>query len=1263
MVTAPGLTGPQHVVVRCPDTSTVQELRTRLGMGGTGPGPDPAEPLRHGYAVPARVGATGMPADGPGRSLDGSAGPRVVVVAGPDAGASAPLRPGRWLTVGRGAGCDLSVVDPTMSRRHLRVRQGRDGVTLEDLGSTNGLATEGRGGQRWAPGTTVVAGASRLALLADPPPPVRGPVAGGTVVLRPWPRPRPRLDEVHLQTPDPPALATVRAPSAWSWGLPLVAAVVAAGLLRMPLLLVFGLMAPAMVLGHHLGERRATRLEHRAALAHHQGLVLDLEQQEDRGLAAELQVRRQLAPGLLGVVRSLVPLPTTELWDRAEEPLEVVLGEAPCVSGVRVDDRRATLSTAPLVLDLAEPVVVVGEPALRDAAVRAWLLQLTTAHGPSRLGLLVRPDDLPGTGWDLLAWLPHTREDTAVPPPRSLRWGQDLLLVDRLQDAPPDRTQVVLVSSTEGVLRRPRASDQRFVPTLLSLSRARHLARSMASLTDLGPGAGGAHAPDRVATTLGDLLPWPEDVAGAVAAWSGPACLRVPVGVDGSGSVAEVDLVRDGPHALVAGTTGSGKSELLRTLVTALALRNAPDRLALLLVDYKGGSSLGECAGMPHTAGLVTDLDPHLGERVLTSLRAELRRREARLAEAGVRDVRDYRGRDVPRLVVVVDEFRVLAEELPEFLDGLVRVATVGRSLGVHLVLATQRPAGVVSADLRANVNLRIALRVRDAADSLDVLEVPDAAHLPEGRPGVALVRTGATPVRLLQVAPAAPGTEPVPEDPWDLEEAEDVWDGWRRLRRPSPRAAGPGGSTLGELPQVLTDAAAEAGHLRPTVWLPPLPSSLTTADLVDDRAWAVADRPDRQRREELQWRPDDPIAVVGSGRTGRSTVLRSLVRGAGPVWLYVLDLGRSLEASELARHPGLRSWVAPDDVAQGLRTMEVLSQLVEDRLADGGRADGARHEPVVVVVDGWERWVEAHEPVDRGRGVDLLLRLLREGPGAGVVAVLSGGRGLLTGAVAGLIAETWVLRLHDPGDVLRAGLRPQQLPRDQPVGRLVRTHDGVVAQVVVADEAPGDTAGPAPDRRPPGLPPPQVRALPRSVLPGGPWAVGGDDAEPLPLPGGSVLVLGPPRSGVSGTLQALVSGAGDGDVLRVGPGRWEDARLDSALQAFRGTVVVDDAHLLARSRAADLVLEWSARTAGRLLVGGDLEACSVLFTGLVPHVARHRTGVVLQPTSPAQGGPLGVRLPVGEPRLPGRGVLVLDGSCVRVQVAQPGISPRRDDP
>ncbi|WP_250448425.1 FtsK/SpoIIIE domain-containing protein, partial [Actinotalea sp. C106] len=237
-----------------------------------------------------------------------------------------------------------------------------------------------------------------------------------------------------------------------------------------------------------------------------------------------------------------------------------------------------------------------------------------------------------------------------------------------------------------------------------------------------------ADLPARVGLVDLGLPDHPEDIA---ARWAAPAVgLAAPLGAGAAGPVT-VDLVGDGPHTLVAGTTGAGKSELLQSLVLGLALSHPPDRLAIVLVDYKGGTGLGPCPDLPHVVGRVTDLDATEAARALDGLRIELGRRKALLAAAGVATLEDLGPQTAPpRLLVVVDELRAMAEDLPDFVPGLVHLAAQGRSLGIHLVLATQRPAGVVDAQMRANVSLRVALRVADPADSTDVLDVPDAAHL-----------------------------------------------------------------------------------------------------------------------------------------------------------------------------------------------------------------------------------------------------------------------------------------------------------------------------------------------------------------------------------------------------------------------------------------------------------------------------------------------------------------------------------------------------
>ncbi|MET0811465.1 MAG: FtsK/SpoIIIE domain-containing protein, partial [Microbacterium sp.] len=201
--------------------------------------------------------------------------------------------------------------------------------------------------------------------------------------------------------------------------------------------------------------------------------------------------------------------------------------------------------------------------------------------------------------------------------------------------------------------------------------------------------------------------------------------LRAIIG-QGQSNAMVLDLRTQGPHALVGGTTGAGKSEFLQAWVLGMAAAHSPDRVTFLFVDYKGGSAFADCVELPHCVGLVTDLSPHLVRRALTSLRAELQNREHLLNRKKAKDLLELEKRQDPEcppaLVLVIDEFAALASEMPEFVDGVVDIAQRGRSLGIHLIMATQRPAGVIKDNLRANTNLRIALRMADEADSRDVV-------------------------------------------------------------------------------------------------------------------------------------------------------------------------------------------------------------------------------------------------------------------------------------------------------------------------------------------------------------------------------------------------------------------------------------------------------------------------------------------------------------------------------------------------------------
>jgi S-DNA-T family DNA segregation ATPase FtsK/SpoIIIE len=625
------------------------------------------------------------------------------------------------------------------------------------------------------------------------------------------------------------------------------------------------------------------------------------------------------------------------------------------------------------------------------------------------------------------------------------------------------------------------------------------MARALAPVRDVSRDDAESMIPHsaRLLEILG--MPSPS-AAGIQAVWrSGGRTTSVPIGVSADG-VFSVDLRLDGPHGLIAGTTGAGKSELLQTLIASLAVANRPDEMTFVLIDYKGGAAFKDCASLPHVVGMVTDLDGHLTERALESLGAELRRREELLLHAGAKDVEDYyelfdagdrrASSRIPRLVLVIDEFAAMVGELPDFVDGLVDIGRRGRSLGVHLLLATQRPAGVVTGDIRANTNFRIALRVTDPDESSDVIDDRSAAQISKSLPGRCYVRSGAeapVAVQAARIGGRRPGNmSTVPAEVLPLP--------WARLGRPLDLAtAVEDESTMVTDLKVLVAAVREACDRadiqeQPSPWLEPLPPVVTLDDLpaaftsdgdLSPIPFGLSDVPAEQSRctEVYDVERGGHLQVIGAPRSGRSTVLRAIAGAVGSltdprdVHLYGIDFGNNALLPVVAM-PHCGAVVTRDQADRLDRlTSRLLNEISrrQQALASNGFADvreqrGAvrpdeRLPYLLVLFDRWEGFTAAFENYDAGRLVDDWLQILQEGEGVGIKVILAGDRSMLVGRISTLVDDRLVLKLADTSDYYSIGMRPKDVPQDFPSGRGFRTDGPRETQVALLASDPTGAA------------------------------------------------------------------------------------------------------------------------------------------------------------------------------------------------------------
>ncbi|MEA5456397.1 FtsK/SpoIIIE domain-containing protein [Sinomonas sp. JGH33] len=548
-----------------------------------------------------------------------------------------------------------------------------------------------------------------------------------------------------------------------------------------------------------------------------------------------------------------------------------------------------------------------------------------------------------------------------------------------------------------------------------------------------------------------------------------------------------LDLRRDGPHALVGGTTGSGKSEFLQSWVLGMAAANSPDRLTFLFVDYKGGSAFADCVKLPHFVGLVTDLSPHLVRRALASLRAELRYRERLFQRKRVKDLVELERKGdsecPPSLVIVVDEFAALVQEVPEFVDGVVDVAQRGRSLGLHLILATQRPAGVIKDNLRANTNLRIALRMSDADDSTDILGAPLAAHFDPAIPGRGAVRTGPGRLRSFQSGYAGGRTTVIAPPPRiDVRElafgAASVWETPEMDQAEEASESGP--TDIARIVRTISTAAAGAGVPSPRrPWLDTLAPVYDLKRLPNPRTderipLGVMDDPEAQDQPSVFYEPDidGNMAIFGTGGSGKSTALRTIAAAAavttrgGPAHVYGLDFGagglRMLESL-----PHVAAIVSGDDDERVVRVLRRLRDVVDERAAryaavragtivDYRKLAGAPDEPrIFLLIDGIGAFREQYEfgSSQNSGWFAAFTQIAADGRQLGVHVVMTADRAnAVPTSIATTVQRRIVLRLASEDEYLLLGVPKDILGASSPPGRGVL--DGNELQLAVLGES-----------------------------------------------------------------------------------------------------------------------------------------------------------------------------------------------------------------
>lgn len=538
---------------------------------------------------------------------------------------------------------------------------------------------------------------------------------------------------------------------------------------------------------------------------------------------------------------------------------------------------------------------------------------------------------------------------------------------------------------------------------------------------------------------------------------------NVPIGAGEGGSPIYLDLNEnsDGPHGIIAGKTGAGKSELLQAIITALAVTHGPQQVEFLLIDFKGGAALRIFADLPHTVGLITDLaDRRLTERAIMALRSELRRRKKLLEAAGekVQNIKDYRqmpqSEPLANLLIVIDEFDTMVKEQPAFLDELIAVVKQGRSLGVHLLVATQQPSVAVKDEIKSQLNYWLALRLGSVADSREMLQQPDAFFLPADIPGRAYKRVGMQ----LTLFQAAQVSGPYQDDRLDTKESDEL----RSWVAPLTKTASQPQPTEQRRERdidVLVEQIKKAGqdYPRRNIWAPPLPARLVLSQrlpegfsilapevlcavqgwlcgadgevAIDDRQHlrlpiGICDIPQESKREPFVFDPmRGHVLIFGAPASGKTTLIQTILLTLGvlipPTRLWCYVIGVSGQGSEFEQLPHVGGVIAVHEAEKVRRVLKIIKQEIEQResQSDVANKQSASRPDILLIIDKFSLFLSEYNDTEL---IDLLSDLVTRGLACGIHVILTADRPInVPNKLQGFFDQRWILRLTDEGDAL----------------------------------------------------------------------------------------------------------------------------------------------------------------------------------------------------------------------------------------------------